>query len=65
MGIRRVQTTDELVAKAISDPTYYNRKRAREAVAKDEARKEIKEGFEHYLNEELNKYPLGFNSYQE
>lgn len=54
-----------LVAKAISEPTYYNRKRAKAALAKDEAKKEIKEDFEKYLNEEREKCSLGFNSYQE
>lgn len=54
-----------LVAKAISEPTYYNRKRAKAALAKEEVKKQVKEDFEKYLNEEMNKYPLSYNPYQE
>lgn len=65
MGIRKVYTKEELVAKAINNPNAYNRERARKAIAKDLARKEIKEDFEKYLDEEMKKYSLGFNPYQE
>lgn len=65
MSIRKRYTIDELRVNALDAASYYWINKYKVEDASKKRQKTKKAEFEEFLNEEMKKYPLGFNPYQE
>jgi len=65
MGIHRKKSLEEMRVEAINKNSLYLWERYIVAAEGKKRKKQSKEEFEKYLKDEMSKFPLGCNPYQE